>query len=217
MEAIAELLYKASSSPALERELLDLLSQLEYVGCRKILKGVPFHAVTAEVLRHVAEEASHAYLLKAAAERLGSSERPSERPWQRSWADSPMGALGWEYFSRLDERISAETEAATLNYPAVSWAVERRVLMVYPLYLEITRDEGVKQALARILAQEKRHGKELSRVEFPLGLHEKMIAIESELWSELVTGLLGLMSRMEGGVSDAFSSHDAQTSVLPLQ
>src|SRR5579872_6459407 len=50
-----------TASPGSELEWIDLLSQLEYVGCRKIVKSIGFESVSLEVLRHVSEEASHAY------------------------------------------------------------------------------------------------------------------------------------------------------------
>ena len=64
--SIADFLGRLAAIPRLELEWIDLLSQLEYVGCRKIVKSVGFEAVSLEILRHVSEEASHAYLLNYA-------------------------------------------------------------------------------------------------------------------------------------------------------
>src|SRR5947209_1516699 len=91
------LLSHVVASPAREAQWLDLLSQLEYVGCRKILKSLPFDRVSLEVLHHVSEEASHAFLLRAAAERLGH---------RAGWGESYLGAIGWSYFQALDRGVT---------------------------------------------------------------------------------------------------------------
>ena len=88
-----------TASPKMELEWIDLLSQLEYVGCRKIVKSIGFEAISLEVLRHVSEEASHAYLLKAVVEEGGIVGR--------SWREGRFAEAGWSYFQNLDRRISA--------------------------------------------------------------------------------------------------------------
>src|SRR5437868_9851335 len=100
--SIAKLLDSIVASPGVEREWIDLLSQLEYVGCRKIVKSVGFEAVSLDVLRHVSEEASHAYLLKSIA-------------GDRSWRDGRFAEAGWRYFQGLDQRISALPESEGLR------------------------------------------------------------------------------------------------------
>jgi len=54
---LLEFLGAVTAAPAAELEWVDLLSQLEYVGCRKIMKSIGFESVTLDVLRHVSEEA----------------------------------------------------------------------------------------------------------------------------------------------------------------
>src|SRR5215831_20723061 len=122
-----ELLARIVASPDAELEWIDLLSQLEYVGCRKIVKSVGFESVSLEILRHVSEEASHAFLLKAVVEEGGLRDR--------SWREGRFAEAGWRYFQSLDQRVSAFSGSEGLRYPGVSWAIERRVLAVYPEYL----------------------------------------------------------------------------------
>jgi hypothetical protein len=169
--SIAEFLGRIVSSPELELEWIDLLSQLEYVGCRKIVKSVGFESVSLEILRHVSEEASHAFLLKSV---VGD----------RSWREGRFAEVGWRYFQELDQRISALPESDGLRYPGVSWAIERRVLVVYPAYLKVTRNESLQKALRRILAQEERHGAQFGEFAFPDGYLSKVAAIEEALWPE---------------------------------
>ena len=142
--SVEELLGRVVASPEVELEWIDLLSQLEYVGCRKIVKSVGFESVSLEILRHVSEEASHAFLLKSVVEEGGLRDR--------SWRDGRFAEAGWRYFQGLDQRISALPGSDGLRYPGVSWAIERRVLVVYPAYLRVTRNESLKKALRRILA-----------------------------------------------------------------
>lgn len=174
--SIAELLGRIAASPELELEWIDLLSQLEYVGCRKIVKSLAFEAVSLEILRHVSEEASHAFLLKSVVEEGGLRDR--------SWREGRFAEAGWRYFQELDQRISALPASDGLRYPGVSWAIERRVLVVYPAYLQATRNESLKKALRRILAQEERHGAQFGGFSFPDGYLAQVARIEEALWPE---------------------------------
>lgn len=170
-------LEKTASDPALETEWVDLLAQLEYVGCRKILKGVDFERVNLSVLQHVMEEASHAYLMKRAA-----GPEVANRPW----TEGKFAQAGWKYFQTLDTLVSAELPEAHC-YPVVSWIVERRVMEVYPAYLKVTRNEAVREALTTIIEQERRHGKLFDA--FPIEADRKghILSLERELWKQLLT------------------------------
>jgi hypothetical protein len=176
--SVDELLGRIVASPEIELEWVDLLSQLEYVGCRKIVKSVGFEAVSLEILRHVSEEASHAFLLKSVVEEGGLRDR--------SWREGRFAEAGWRYFQSLDQRISALPGSDGLRYPGVSWAIERRVLVVYPAYLQRTRNESLKKALRRILAQEERHGAQFGEFSFPDGYLAQVARIEEALWPEFV-------------------------------
>ena len=184
--SIAEFLGRIVASPDLELEWIDLLSQLEYVGCRKIVKSVGFESVNLEILRHVSEEASHAYLLKAVVEEGGLRDR--------SWREGRFAEAGWRYFQALDQRVSALPASEGLRYPGVSWAIERRVLVVYPAYLKVTRNESLKKALRRILAQEERHGAQFGEFAFPDGYLPQVATIEEALWPQFTADTTRLLS-----------------------
>jgi len=183
--ALVEFLAAITASPASELEWIDLLSQLEYVGCRKIVKSIGFESVSLEVLRHVSEEASHAYLLKSVVEEGGVVGR--------SWREGRFAEAGWGYFQNLDRRISALPGSEGLRYPAVSWVIERRVLAVYPAYLGLTRNPSLARALRRILAQEERHGAQFAEVPFPGGMAAEVARIEEALWPEFVAAARRLL------------------------
>ena len=168
------------ADPALEVEWLDLLSQLEYAGCRKIIKAVPFERVSMDVLNHVMEESSHAYLLKSQVEKMGVVGR--------RWTQSPLTEMGWTYFQTLDHGVS-QFEPTGFRYPAVSWIVEQRVLDMYPRYVLATRNLGVKRVLTRILAQEKRHSTMFGDEAFSEEFKRRAKEWEAGLWSDFVSSL----------------------------
>ncbi len=161
--------------PVLEAEWLDLLSQMEYVGCRKILRSQRFDRVTLEVLQHISEEASHAFLLRRCAQNKGIAKR--------SWDGGLFSTIGWDYFHRLDYQVS-NLVTGVQAYPMVSWAIERRVLQIYPLYLEVNQDEEIQSVLKQILGQERRHMKQFESVELDKASEEVAGGIESGLWNE---------------------------------
>jgi hypothetical protein len=169
---------------------IDLLSQMEYVGFRKIVKAVSFDRIDSQILRHMAEEASHAYLLSNILEQWGGT------PWT-GWAASPLSAAGFAYFSNLDaclcREVGGEKEGAAKPeqwfYPTVSWAVEQRVLDLYPAYLKTTREPLVQTTLRRILAQERKHSEEAEE-KMPPVFQERALQIEHLHWSEFCDRIL---------------------------
>ena len=176
--ATATWLDRVAADPALEVEWVDLLSQLEYVGFRKITKSVRYDEVTLETLRHMAEEASHAFLMKSTAEKLGLPGR--------SWKDGPFSPAGWAYFQGLDRGVEKQVADPARCYPLVSVAVERRVLVLYPAYLERTKNPDVRKTVARILAQEKKHAALFDERELPASEVEHACRLEEKLWAELI-------------------------------
>lgn len=176
-----DLLQRVNADAALERDWIDLLSQLEYVGCRKIMKAIPFNEVNTEILQHISEEASHAFLLKHVIDPSGTAGA--------TWGEGRFSSAGWRYFQRLDHGVSALEASANFRYPGVAWAIERRVLGVYPVLLEITKNDSLRRALKTIMGQEKRHGALFAATEFPEGFQSQVIQLEEILWREFEADL----------------------------
>lgn len=153
----------------LENEFINLLSFLEYIGCRKIVKGVNYLEVSLDTLTHIHEESLHAMMLKHLV------------PESCSWGDLEMGQIGWVYFQELDRRISA---VVTPSYREVSFAIESRVLEVYPALIGATGRQDVRRTLEAILLQERRHAGMFATDGF-----ERWCEIERELWGVFVMGL----------------------------
>ncbi len=190
-------LKKICRDPAIETEWLDMLSQLEYAGCRKIVKGVPFEKVNLEVLHHVMEEASHAFLLKSLVEK--------ERNSLVAQAQSELSELGWRYFQSVDQQV-CQLQGDGFHYPAVSWVVEQRVLVMYPQYAAATSNQSVKRVLARILAQEKRHGAQFDALDFPPQFKSAALECEQTLWDDFVEDLSGWVECQSPNRSASFGA-----------
>lgn len=184
--ALDAVLEVVTSDLSKEADWLELLAQLEYIGCRKILRAVPFDHVSSDVLRHVADEAAHASILKQAAEQVRSTAGDVR---ERSWGELPLATHGWEYFRELDRRVSTLESVADMSYPAVSWAVEQRALWVYPRYLERTQNETVRRAVRLILAQEERHNRQFEGMFLSPEARAEAADVEAALWTELVTNV----------------------------
>jgi hypothetical protein len=177
---VADLLRLVLANDKIESEWLNHLSQLEYVGCRKILKAVGFEAVDLETLQHIQEEASHALLLKQLAVEL--------EPSTPGWVEGRLSAVGWEYLSQLDKQVSAllPSDRMELAYPLVSFIVEKRVMLLYPAYRNATQHPRVRSVLNSILAQEGRHESRFERwakKALPGELIEQARAIEVQKWN----------------------------------
>lgn len=164
-------LEKICSDRRLESHWVNLLSLLEYIGCRKILKGVPFNEVNAEILRHVFEESLHAFTLKKLVD--------------TPWSEGLFTQIGWNYFKSLDEEISSKVQP---SYRAVSWAIEERVMRVYPLYVEKTDWSETKQVLCIILAQERRHAEMFLQEE-----RADLKQIEEKLWENFCLAISAIV------------------------
>src|SRR5690606_20853426 len=64
------LLARTLPQPERHAALLNTLALLEHMGCSRILRTQAHPALDGPTLRHIAEEAHHAYFLKHQAEKL---------------------------------------------------------------------------------------------------------------------------------------------------
>ena len=141
-ERIANVLEIVTSARELEAAWLNTLSLLEYIGARKIMRTVAETHPSAAILEHIATETRHAVMFKKLA---------------CSVAGRPVDT----YFSRLDSELSAWAadiageDSQLLNYLLVSTVAERRVMMLYPTYREVTATDSVRDALREIIVDEK--------------------------------------------------------------
>jgi hypothetical protein len=139
-----------ASDGALHARFLNTLSLMEHIGSRKIMasQSVPGH----DTLKHLAEEARHAFFFKRAAEKeAGEALDYSPR-------HTIAGAEARMYMGRLDAFIAATLQAADARaYLYMSLIVELRAIWTYRLYQDALLAAGAPLSLKSVLAEEELH------------------------------------------------------------
>jgi len=133
---------------------LNTLSLLEHIGSRKILTSQSGGPLDCETLKHLAEEARHAFFFKRTAERVAG------RPLDYSNVDAVMPASARMYFGRLDagvNRMLPDEVSVEVPYLYVSMIVELRAIWTYRLYQDVLNENGQNISLRSLLAEEELH------------------------------------------------------------
>lgn len=140
-------------APALHARFLNTLSLMEHIGSRKIMATQSGATLDNDTLKHLAEEARHAFFFKRAAEKL------ARKPLDYSPAVTIAGAAARAYMGRLDAGIARALpkRASALPYLYMSLIVELRAIWLYRLYRGILDEHGVGIALKSVLAEEELH------------------------------------------------------------
>lgn len=140
--------------PALHARLINTLSMLEHLGSHKIMATQHSAAIDQPTLKHVAEEAHHAYFMKRQAEKTAG------RPLEYVAADLLAPASARMYFQRLESAM-ARTLGRQKSLPSVylymSMIVEFRALWFYRLYQQALKRADHPMSLKRILGEEQSH------------------------------------------------------------
>jgi len=145
---------------ALHARFLNTLSLLEHMGSHKIMATQHSTAIDEFTLRHVAEEAHHAFFMKRQAEKVG------ERACDYSDAYLLAPATARMYFQRLEAglvRRLATVPNRRAAYLYMSMIVEFRALWFYQMYQECLRRYDIDVSLKRILGEEQNHLEEMAR------------------------------------------------------
>ncbi len=174
---------------SLELQWVLLLSQLEYMGCRKILRGVRIDSLNASVLEHAHEEALHALLFKQVCEKEGL---------KIPYAQGIFSHVGFDYFQNVDRQIServSQSHGPQFVYPSVSWIIEQRVLSVYPTYLKATSFPSIERALRTILIQEKKHSAQFESC--PEDIKRTAEETESPLWNKFLKNISEILDKLD--------------------
>ncbi len=143
-------------------KFLNMLSMLEHMGSRKIMvsqmhKG---DTMTEDMLKHLAEEARHAYFFKRQAERAAG--RPLDG-WVEDNTTARVPAL--MYFGRMDagitKRLVAENAKSDMfthdPYYWVSLIIELRACWLYAIYQEALEGSTYQLSLKSLIAEEDGH------------------------------------------------------------
>lgn len=176
---------------ALHGRLLNTLSMLEHLGSHKIMATQHSPVIDQPTLRHVAEEAHHAYFMKRQAEKTAG------RPLEYVDTDLLAPAAARMYFQRLEaemKRTLGMERSRRAAYLYMSMIVEFRALWFYRLYQEALKRIGRGPSLKRILGEEQNH---LLDVANRLGAEgelsearaDRFLDVERRLYERLLRGL----------------------------
>lgn len=163
-------------------KFMNMLSMLEHMGSRKIMvsqmhKG---ETLTEDTLKHLAEEARHAYFFKRQAERAAQRSLDG---WVEENTTARVPAL--MYFGRMDAGISkiVGNDAA---YGWVSLIIELRACWLYSIYQEALEASDYQLSLKSLIAEEDGHLEEM--FEMCGDNHERLrelSAFETQLFEKL--------------------------------
>jgi hypothetical protein len=154
-----DLLDEVLPKTALHARFLNTLSLLEHMGSHKIMSTQHSRQIDEFTLRHVAEEAHHAFFMKRQAEKVGSRSL--------DYADERLlaPATARMYFQRLEaglvRRLAALPNRRSV-YLYMSMIVEFRALWFYNLYQQCLRRHDIDVSLKRILGEEQNHLEEMA-------------------------------------------------------
>jgi hypothetical protein len=179
------------AEPARDARMLNTLSLLEHIGSHKIMATQHSATVDQPTLKHVAEEAHHAYFMKRQAEK--TAERALTYVADELLAPAPARM----YFQRLERamvRTLGERRDARAVYLYMSMVVEFRALWFYELYQEALRHARHALSLKRLLGEERAHladmVERLEAIGDGSGAHtEEFLGVEKLLFGRLLRGL----------------------------
>ena len=171
--------------------LLNTLSMLEHIGSHKIMSTQHAADIDQPTLKHVAEEAQHAYFMKRQAEKTAA------QPLEYVDAALLAPAAARMYFQRLEAamvRTLARRRSSRAVYLYMSMIVEFRALWFYGLYQQTLQRLRHSLSLKRVLGEERNHLSEMAnRLETAGELSEtrtaELLACERALYSRLLGAL----------------------------
>src|SRR5215470_13404821 len=134
--------------------LANTLSLLEHIGSHKIMTTQHAADIDQPTLKHVAEEAGHAYFMKRQA------EKTAQRALEYADEDLLAPAAARMYFQRLEAahvRTLARVRGARAVYLYMSMIVEFRALWFYGLYQQTLQRARHPLSLKRVLGEEQSH------------------------------------------------------------
>jgi hypothetical protein len=177
----------------LHGRLINTLSMLEHMGSHKIMSTQHSAQIDQATLRHVAEEAHHAYFMKRQA------EKTAERPMNYVAADLLAPASARMYFQRLESamvKTLTQQHSRRAAYLYMSMIVEFRALWFYKLYQQTLKRAGHAMSLKRILGEEQHHLTEMAhRLEVDGELSNARATRFLEHETQLFARLLSAMQR----------------------
>jgi hypothetical protein len=180
------------AAPARHARLINTLSLLEHMGSHKIMATQHAAGIDQATLKHVAEEAHHAYFMKRQA------EKTAERTLEYVPGDLLAPAAARMYFQRLESAMvrtfGAEHGGGRAVYLYMSMIVEFRALWFYELYQAALQRARHALSLKRVLGEERAHLVDMAERLEALGdaagaYAAEFLAVEKLLFARLLRGL----------------------------
>lgn len=162
---LEELLQQIVSDDQVHARFLNTLSLQENIGARKISANELPETSTLMVLKHAAEEHRHAFYLKKQIGKLPGTDCPTYEP---DYLLAPYDSK--YYLNKLDVatsrylRENLQLEGAQLKFAAyllVTYAIEVRADLIYPVYQEVLHRIGSKVSVRSIIIEEQGHLEEM--------------------------------------------------------
>ncbi len=157
-ESWNQFLDKTTSSQVQHVLWLKVLSYLEYVGYRKMVKTVGYEGMDPDVFRHLSDEIRHSYMLKELAQKISGEKSNSPET-----LTSEFVQMAEEYFQSIDQETdhwvlkNVGEKRPLLCYLLVSYLVEKRAMQVYPQYHRRLDDSASKAVIQKIIRDETEH------------------------------------------------------------
>ena len=140
---------------AAHARFLNTLSMLEHMGARRIAMTQTAPALGQDTLKHMAEEARHAFFFKRQADRFAGTALDYDD------ADMTAPAYARMYFKRLENFIVTDVEATAeprrMAYLYMSMIVEFRAVWAFSVYQLVLDERGMQLSLKSLLAEEQGH------------------------------------------------------------
>jgi len=181
------------AEPKRHARMINTLSLLEHMGSHKIMATQRSAAIDQATLKHVAEEAHHAFFMKRQA------EKTAERALEYVADDLLAPSSARMYFQRLEAatvRALGPRRSARATYLHMSMIVEFRALWFYGLYEQALKRAQHALSLKRVLGEEQAHlGDMAARLEAGNELDDARAAEVLAAERKLYSGLLGALEQ----------------------
>ncbi|WP_241758839.1 hypothetical protein [Pyxidicoccus parkwayensis] len=195
-DRIQNVLRQIAQSPQVEARWLHTVSLMEFIGARKISRTVADRHPSLEVLNHLADETRHAFAFKRLSVEVAGTEVQGYL--------CPEGAA--RYFQALDHDLAAWATSYTgapdmyLHYLLTTTAIERRAMVLYPLYKAASRHAGVREELGRVVTEEQSHRRSIedacvARLNAVGASLDEALAQEERLFGAFITELETVVAR----------------------
>jgi hypothetical protein len=153
------LLERVVANDAQHARLVNTLSMLEHMGSHKIMATQRSAEIDQPTLRHLAEEAHHAFFMKRQAEKIAG------RPLEYGAQDLLAPTTARFYFQRLEaemKRALAQRSSERAIYLYMSMVIEFRALWFYGLYQRTLQRAHHAFSLKRVIGEERNHLAEMA-------------------------------------------------------